>query len=164
VRFAPLNVKTILNDVINLQMPAAREKGIEFQLDIADGTALSSDRDLLRLIFQNLVSNTIKHGRKTGGKVQITVRPRDGGGCVLKVTDEGPGISPDAIPGLFDLAVSSPGKSKSSVRLGLPVSKQAADMIGATLTAESVLGVGTMITLEVPDHPNGKDPNRSRVA
>ncbi len=165
-RFVPLNIKTLINDLLHTMTPVSKDKAVTFSVDVADGSSLTSDPELLRLMLQNILGNTIKHARKSGGKVQITVRPRDGGGCVVKVTDEGPGIPPDQIGGLFSVATApaSNNKAKGAVRLGLAVSKQAADLIGATLTAESVLGVGTTITLAVPDEGDGKDPKRSRVA
>jgi len=165
-RFVPLNLKTLINDLLQTLAPTAKEKGVSFSVEGADGASLASDPELLRLMLQNILSNTTKHARKGGGKVQITVSAREGGsGCVIKVTDEGPGIPPDQIGGIFSVATGqASNRGKGSVRLGLAVSKQAADLIGATLTAESVLGVGTTITLSVPDDGDGKDPKRSRVA
>src|SRR5260221_2462643 len=96
-RSSPLNVKMLIHDTLHVITPAAREKGITFTYDADDDCSLNTDRELLRLIIQNVLSNTIKHARKGGGSVRITAQPRNGDGCIIKVTDEGPGIPPDQI-------------------------------------------------------------------
>ena len=148
-KFSSLNARTLIGEAISGVNHAAKERHIEFSVDVPDDCALNSDRDLLRLILQNLLSNSIRHGRREGRKVKIAARPRVGGGCHFTVTDEGPGISPDEIGNLFTSASSV--KGKRGVKLGLPVSKMAADLIGATLSIESVVGTATTCHLDVPD-------------
>jgi signal transduction histidine kinase len=151
-RFAPINVKSLVNDVISALKYGGADRSVEFTVDIPDECPLDSDRDLIRLIVQNVLGNTIKHSRSEGGKVNIAARPRQGGGCDFTIADEGPGIAPNQSAQLFAVSNNNaPGKPRQALKLGLPVSKMAADLIGAKLSVESVLGVGTTVRLEVPD-------------
>jgi signal transduction histidine kinase len=151
-RFAPLAVKGLVKDVVSGVASAAKERLIEITVNVDEHAALESDRDMLRLILHNLLANTVKHSRRTGGKVTFSAEPRQGGGCIFTVTDDGPGIPPEQIAGLFTLALAPTGqKGRHGVRLGLPVSRMAGDLLEATLTAESVVGTGTTFRLEVPN-------------
>ena len=60
-------------------------------VDVADGVTVASDRELVRLILQNLLLNTTKHAKRNGGMVHVTAEQR-GGGALLIVADQGPGI------------------------------------------------------------------------
>jgi signal transduction histidine kinase len=152
---APIGLRTLINDVMTNLISAAKERGVQFSLEVNEACTLTSDRDMLRFILLNVIANTVKHARRGGGgaeQVQISVQPRAEGGCSFTVSDDGPGIPPDQLKGVFDLAfMPSGGKTKNGVRLGLPVSKMAAELIGAQLTVESIVGTGTTVRLEVPD-------------
>jgi two-component system sensor histidine kinase TctE len=103
----------------------------------------------MRLIIQNLLHNTIKHAKPTGGRVQVTLRPRGGGGVVI-VSDRGLGIPREQAESIYTLSLEDPGQGKKAVKLGLPVAKQAADLIGAKLELQSSAD-GNTFTLEIPE-------------
>lgn len=151
VRFAPINVKSLVNDAISALKYSGADRSVEFTVELPEECPLDSDRDLIRLIIQNVLGNTIKHARREGGKAKVTVRPRPGGGCDFTIADDGPGIAPGQIGHLFKTSSNAPGKPRQVLKLGLPVSKMAADLIGAKLAVESVVGIGTTVRLEVPD-------------
>jgi signal transduction histidine kinase len=151
-RFAPVNVRTLINDVMASVTPAAREKGIDLAMEVPEEPiTVDSDRDMLRLILQNLLSNAVRHCAK-GTKVRVGARRNDAGdGCTFTIADTGGGIPSDRQAELFNLALAPGGqRGKNGVRMGLPVSKMAADLIGAKLTIESAAD-GTTFRLEVPD-------------
>jgi signal transduction histidine kinase len=151
-RFAPLNVRTLINDVMASVMPAAREKEIDVAMDVPEEPiTVDSDRDMLRLILQNLLGNAVRHCAK-GTTVRVGARRNDAGdGCMFTVADTGGGIPADRQGELFKLSLAPGGtRGKNGVRMGLPVSKMAADLIGAKLNVESP-GAGTTFRLEVPD-------------
>src|SRR4051812_18488744 len=128
----------------------SRDRNIEFDVQVEDNLAAQSDRDLIRLILQNLLLNTIKHAKRGGGRVRVTGEQR-GTTAVLTVTDPGPGIPPEQLPSLFTLSLEDPSQGKKAVKLGLPVAKQAADLIGATLKVQSSPDAGSTFTLEIPE-------------
>jgi signal transduction histidine kinase len=151
-RFAPVNVKTLINDVMASVTPAAREKGIDIALEVPDEPiTVESDRDMLRLILQNVLSNAVRHNGK-GTKVRLAARRSDAGdGCVFTIADTGGGIPQEHQADLFKLSFApGGGRGKNGVRMGLPVSKLAAELIGATLDVEST-SAGTTFRLQVPD-------------
>jgi signal transduction histidine kinase len=152
-RFAPVNVKTLVQDVMTSLASAAKEKAVQITTSIDEGCVLETDRDMLRLIVHNLLGNTVKHAKRGGMTVQLTARRLpDAAGCEFTVSDNGTGIPPEQLPDLFKLSFVPPqGKGKAGVHLGLPVSKMAADIMGATLTVDSTPGAGTTCRLTVPN-------------
>lgn len=150
-RFNVINVSSLVKDAVTQLTHAGKEKGVEFALAAPDGLSVATDRDMVRLIVNNVLGNAIKHAKRGGGKVQVTVKPRAGGGVTVTARDEGPGIPPDAIPSIFAPPSFDPEKGRSAVRLGLPVAKQAADLIEADLRVDSSPGAGTTVTLGLPE-------------
>jgi signal transduction histidine kinase len=88
--FRTVNLAEIASDVVELFDAAAEEKGGHLSA-VGDQQALvAGDKDLLFDAVANLVDNAIKHGREAG---QVTVEvTRSGGGAIISVADNGPGI------------------------------------------------------------------------
>jgi signal transduction histidine kinase len=78
--------------------------------------------------------------------VRIHIRPGPGGHTIA-VSDDGPGIPPERLEKLFAPFVRGDTGGKSGVGLGLYIARQAAEILGASLTAESKLGEGTTFSL-----------------
>ena len=151
VRFNVMNVKSIIHEVIQGLSHSARERHVEISVEASELIRVESDPDLLRLILQNVIGNAIKHSHRAGGRVKIEAVPQAKGGCGITIRDEGPGITAVQLEHIFSSSSSS-GIGKQGFKLGLPVSKMAADILGATLTVDSVPGKGTTVSLNIPDH------------
>ena len=89
-------------------------------------------------IIQESLANIIKHASAT--KVDLVFQRRSPTSFAFSITDNGKG---------FDLKVASEG-------IGLASMRERAVMIGGRLEIDSALGVGTLVTLEVPI---GQDPD-----
>jgi signal transduction histidine kinase len=148
-RFVAIDLNALAKDVVSTLDHTARERAVIIGMDVAPGCSLESDRDLVRLILYNALSNTIKHARREGGTVTLSALSREGGGCRIAVTDDGPGIPPEQLGTLFTPSTTTTGTRH--LKLGLPVSKMAADLIGATLAIDSRPGAGTTVRLELPN-------------
>jgi signal transduction histidine kinase len=148
-KFQPMSLKSVVNDVVTNLKSAASERGTELTVDIDKDCTLDSDRDLVRFILQNVVANAIKHGVRKGGRVKITAKGSNGEhACHFSVSDNGPGIAAEDLQKIWN--ANPGGRGKQGVKLGLPVSKLAAELIGASVRAESTVGVGTTMYFDVP--------------
>jgi len=89
----------------------------------------------------------------SGGAVRVGF---DGGAdvdCpVLWVSDEGPGIAPEHIEHVFEMYKRGTAHGKKGLGLGLAIASQAAKLLGAGLTVESQVGVGSTFRLALPEH------------
>lgn len=132
----------------------ALAKGTKLNVEVSPGTIVDSDGELLALVLQNLVGNGVKYS--TGGAIRVGF----GGGAdtdrqALWVSDDGPGIAPETIGHIFDAFRRGDIHGQPGVGLGLAIVSQAAKLLGAALTVESKVGVGSTFRLDLPvDAPN----------
>jgi CheY-like chemotaxis protein len=133
---------------VELQFGAvAQRKGLYLKLP-ATGLSVRSDRNLLRRIFFNLVSNAVKYTRQGG--VCIKVR-RLGSQLELVVQDTGAGIAPQRQVDVFGYFVrlNITGESEG-LGVGLPIVKRAAQLLGHPLQLRSKPDEGTMVSITMP--------------
>jgi signal transduction histidine kinase len=143
-----VDVCHVLHDLSTQFTYQARDKGIELNLDIRDGVTTITDKDLLAMILQNLISNAVKYTPK--GEVRVTADKQSDGAIAIAVIDQGPGIANDKLASLFDPFTRGETHGQPGVGLGLSIAHQAAELIGAKLTAESTLGQGSTFRLVLP--------------
>jgi signal transduction histidine kinase len=112
------------------------ERQQRLQVD-ADSVRVSADRLVLRDAITNLVDNAIKYG-PSGSTILIAVNG-DAQHAVLEVTDEGPGISPEHRPRIFDRFYRvDEGRSRAlgGTGLGLAIAKWAVEANGGAIDLE----------------------------
>ncbi|CCD30230.1 putative Histidine kinase [Candidatus Glomeribacter gigasporarum BEG34] len=161
---APFNLLAFFDEVISVFIPAAHEKGIRFELDIAPEIpcTLVTDADKLRQIVMNLLSNAIKFSES--GAVMVTVRsaaPANASmaqamGLTVRVADTGIGIPEDAQERIFTpflQADASIARRFGGTGLGLAICKQLTELLEGDIHLHSVVGQGTVFTLTVPTVP-----------
>lgn len=150
----PIDVSGLVSDVIKSleTMQLKRKTTVSFTPPTAS-LSVASDRSLLTLIVENLVSNAIKYSGG-GSPVQISVdRSPDGKEVILKVRDRGIGIpaAQQAFIGrkLFR-GTNATTLDTNGNGLGLYISMIAAETIGAKLTFQSTETEGTTFFLTLP--------------
>lgn len=125
------------------------EKDIEFEVDLEDEAAITSDSSLLELVWTNLLSNAFKFTPK-GGRVSLK-QTSDEHEIVVKVSDTGYGIDEDTIQYIFDkFYQGDTSHSKEGNGLGLALALRIIRMMEGTITVESEQGIGTTFTVTLP--------------
>ncbi len=96
--FERVDVRELLHERIALFMPV--EAQVVWHLEVPETLPLvQADRDRIRQVLANILSNALKYSPRGG---EITVSARQQGAYVeVRVTDQGVGIPPEAIPQLF---------------------------------------------------------------
>jgi signal transduction histidine kinase len=97
--FRTVNLAEIATEVVELFDAAAEDRRGHLDAVVDRRVLVSGDRDLLFDAVANLVDNAIKHGREAG-RVTVEVA-RDGGGAVISVIDDGPGVPGDECHHVF---------------------------------------------------------------
>ena len=111
---------------------------------------IASDRDKIRQILVNLLGNAVKFTEQ--GSIALRAR-RNNGSLLLSVEDTGVGIATECLDQLFERfyqVKQENGRLLNGTGLGLAISKAFANLLGGTLTAESVEGQGSTFTLTIP--------------
>ena len=88
--FAPLQLRVILEDVIELYEPLAVEKDLRLSARLVEAD-IDGDRDLLFQAFANVIDNAIKY-TPSGGSISIGVDIAQGV-VTVSIADNGPGVS-----------------------------------------------------------------------
>jgi two-component system, OmpR family, phosphate regulon sensor histidine kinase PhoR len=111
----------------------------------------SWDATRLQQVISNLLSNAIRYS-PGGGRIEVQVT-RDQTKAVVSVKDEGPGISPEAIPHLFERnyrADEATRTHRGGMGLGLYVAKGIIDAHGGQIWVESEIGRGSTFYFALP--------------
>ena len=88
----PVDLSSIVVDVVELYRPLAEEKGLQFECQTEARIALPGNRQLLAQALANLLDNAIKF-TPPGGRVRLSAG-EGRAGVVIEVADTGPGIAP----------------------------------------------------------------------
>jgi signal transduction histidine kinase len=130
----------------------AQQARIALSTDIAHALPrLKADKRRIKQIVINLLSNSLKF-TLPGGQVQVSARLTDAG-LALAVADSGIGIAREDIPKAlerFGQVDSRLERKYEGTGLGLPLSKQLAELHGGELVLESAVGAGTTVTVTLP--------------
>lgn len=128
--------------------PMARKKGLKLRV-LRSSLVVKTDRNMLRRLVQNLVSNSIKYSRN--GSILLGVRRR-GEICDLQVLDTGIGIPASKLKTVFRefTRLDEGMREAEGLGLGLSIVDRIAKVLSLPLTLTSVAGKGSVFTLQLP--------------
>ena len=137
--------------------PQIRAKGLRFSYASDPGLSVYANREKLRQILLNLVSNAVKFTPE-GGHISVDCECTDDT-VRIRVRDNGVGIPAERLKVIFDPFVQV-GRSLSTEHggtgLGLAISRDLARLLGGDLRFESVVGRGTTFVLTLPTGPSDR--------
>ncbi len=130
----------------------ARQKGVEFHLEVPPLFRIAGDGDRLMQAFTNLVDNAIKHTPQ-GGHVWLRAQPNHGG-IQVQVQDTGEGIPPEDLPRIFERFYQV-DKSRNRAKqggsgLGLAIACEIIKAHNGYIQVASQIDVGTVFTVWLP--------------
>ncbi len=136
-----------LGEIVSARVQSlAREAGVPFLMRLpADATLPNRPANLVALILVNLAQNAVQ-ATPRGKSVSLTASSRDED-IVFAVRDEGPGIRDELMKSLFSPCQST---KEGGSGIGLAISKQLANHLGAELELKSTGPAGCVFTLTVP--------------
>ena len=112
------------------------QKNIDIETEIEDGIFVSSDEELLELVWNNLLSNAFKF-TESGGKVSVALTA-DSGFAEIRISDTGCGISPETGSHIFEKFYQ--GDTSHAVQgngLGLALVKRVVDILKGEISVQS---------------------------
>ncbi|MBD2103277.1 cell wall metabolism sensor histidine kinase WalK [Leptolyngbya sp. FACHB-261] len=171
------NLEILLKDIVEEQQITAESKQIKLSLQIAPLSTVKAaepvacyaccgDRDQLARLFTNLVSNALQH-TPTGGEVGLSLQRSGQSQMQIQVSDTGSGISPEALPHIFNRFYrvdtarshknSEPANSSLKLRpaptgtgLGLAIAQAIVENHHGQIRVDSTLHQGTTFTVTLP--------------
>lgn len=155
VRF---NIVDLIKDVVNdLEMKAA-PKAITLKLEngIPHTIFVKADRERVRQVLVNLISNSIRYGKQNGTTIVTVFDVNEN--ILIEVSDNGIGIPEQHLPRLFERFYrvdKSRSRELGGTGLGLSIVKHIIEAHGQTITVRSTPGVGSTFGFTLAKYVNG---------
>ena len=163
---AAVDVRQVMEQTLALRLNHLTLSGITVERDFSESLPpINGDAQQLEQVFLNLLLNAEQaiHDTKASGRIVLRVRLRPDRRAILaQVTDDGPGIAPDALPRVFEPFFTTKIVGMGT-GLGLSVSYGIVQEHGGRLTVDSRPGE-TTFTMELPvtEVPQASAPAHER--
>ena len=148
----PFDVRTTIEDILDLLAPTAQSKQLELVglIDAQAPNAMVGDPGRIRQILTNLIGNAIKFTERGEILVQVTKTEEDGASILLRfeIVDTGVGLTEEAKAKLFQSftqADSSTARKYGGTGLGLAICKRLTELMGGQIGLQSSPGTGTCV-------------------
>ena len=157
VKFDIIDVplRALIADIDAVTNSLTRAKSLVYECESPKTNLFTrTDPDKLRQIMINLLSNAVKFTAE-GGRIRVYTTSTEKT-VSIHVSDTGTGIPADKLEAIFEPFVQLDRgltRTTDGTGLGLAISRALAEGMGADLTLESELGVGSCFTLTLPRAP-----------
>lgn len=148
------NVGDMFSEIVNMFWVRANDKGLRFNviIDPKVPSALYGDEVRIKQIMVNLINNAIKYTSVGSVDLRVECEFKDEKNVELtiSVSDTGIGIQKEALPYIFDVFKRvDEGKNRhiEGTGLGLSIVKNLTDLMGGTVSVNSVYGEGSTFTV-----------------
>src|SRR5947209_10756612 len=152
IRREPVDIAVLVKEVAEANRPLADRKEQTIAVSAALHHTAMCDSDRIREAIDNLVSNAVKYS-PIGGAIDIIVT-QEAGNIVVRVKDQGAGLSPEDISrlfGRFQRLSAKPTAGETSTGLGLSIVKRIVDLHGGRIAVESAgHGKGATFNMHLP--------------
>lgn len=161
-RLEPINLKSLIDECLELVAASATEKGIMAVADTEkDMPPIPLDPDGMHQVLMNLLSNALDAVSGQNGLVRVVSRyDEPNRQAVIEVIDNGAGIAPSMMKHMFELFHSTKGNRGTG--LGLAVARKIVEEHEGSITVRSQPKEGTTFTIRLPVyHETLSDPSHT---
>jgi len=153
-----IDLPRVLRDVVTPMAAQARDKGLQFEVQIPPSlpAAVRLDPTRTRQVLFNLLSNAIKFTEQGSVGFEVAVHPGPSADAIelaFTVRDTGIGMSAESVARLFERffqVESRLNRRRGGSGLGLNISRALAELMGGSLQVDSCEGQGSTFTLRLP--------------
>ncbi|MGN0160571.1 MAG: DegV family protein [Lachnospiraceae bacterium] len=151
------DVGAMLSDIVNMIWVRAKEKGLEFHVDVDKEmpSQLYGDEVRIKQVLINVLNNAVKYTSE--GFVTLSIQcKKQGDGLALisyTVTDTGIGIKKESIPYLFTAFKRADEEKNRYIEgsgLGLSIVKQLVELMNGEIAVNSVYTKGSTFVITIP--------------
>jgi signal transduction histidine kinase len=141
-------IDDLLRDVCDDCVLLAKDRRIALYRSCREKLIVLGERDRLKEVILNLVSNALQH-TGSGGSITLSARPADGE-AEIAVSDTGSGIPSADLSHLFERFYRIPSEGSSGTGIGLYLCRRIVESYGGTIVAESAVGSGSRFVIRLP--------------
>lgn len=153
---APYRLSSLLNDISNMILFKARDKGLEYEVDVDETLpdGLYGDELRVRQVITNVLNNAVKYTEHGYVRLKVRGEKRDNVlRLVVAVQDTGIGIREKDLDKLFTKFQRLDMERTSTVEgtgLGLVITQRILDMMGGSIEVQSEYGKGSEFVVTIP--------------
>lgn len=144
-----------VREVSEAMLPAFEREGVVLTAAVQPNAWLAGDRKRICQVISNLLSNSLKH-TPAGGWTHVSAK-REKGSLIVRVKDNGVGISEKDLPFVFERFYRgdiSRQRGTGGTGLGLTIVKGIVEAHRGQIRIDSRAGEGTMVTITLPESPD----------
>jgi signal transduction histidine kinase len=144
-----LRVCDVLREIVEAVRPLCLARAVTLELEHDPNVSGQIEAEHIQLVraFGNLVNNALDAVPDGTGVIKISCDCR-GQSVEIRISDNGPGISPEHLPRIFEPYFTTKGQTGTG--LGLFIAQQVIAARGGTVTAENRPGAGATFTVRLP--------------
>lgn len=158
------DVGAMLSDIVNMIWVRAKEKGLEFHVDVDQKmpSQLLGDEVRIKQVLVNVLNNAVKYTNEGSVTLSIQCRKKERGCAqvVYSVADTGMGIKKENIPYLFNAFKRVDEEKNRHIEgtgLGLSIVKQLVDLMGGDVSVNSIYTKGTTFIITLPQEIDAEE-------
>jgi signal transduction histidine kinase len=149
MRFVDIDLRTVVQNAAETVEPAMRKREQVFEVHLPnDEVTVVGDSMRLVQSVKNLLSNASRYTQR-GGTIKVELMASRAH-ATISVTDNGQGISANALPYIFNMYEQVAGVDKGGLGIGLALVKRISEMHGGSVSLTSVEGRGSTFVLTLP--------------
>ncbi len=149
LRSEPVDTREVVESTLVSLDAAVRESGAEIEL--GELPTVETDAQVLRQVFQNLLSNALKFTADREPQVEVSAE-HSNGGWTFAVADNGIGIDPAQADRVFQMFQRLHGQDEyGGTGIGLAISQRVVERLGGRIWCEPREGEGTVFRFTIPD-------------
>ena len=155
----PVSVRAATQEVADDFATRARARAVALENSVPGDLVVRADPDRLRQVLSNLIDNGIKYGGD-GGRVAVDGKVLADGRIEVRVSDDGPGLSPEVQPRIFERFYrvdKARSREQGGTGLGLAIVKHVVQAQGGEVRVESRPGAGTSFFFTLPEAAEGRE-------
>ncbi len=154
----PINLREMIDSVLKELEYDQLELNIRLDIDLEE-EFVWSDRFRLRIILNNILSNSLKYADRSKETTVLRITSRRDNEClIVEVQDNGIGISPEVLPFVYNMFYRGTEKSDGA-GLGLYIVREAVERLGGKMALKSEVHQGTNVKLLLPIVLNAETKN-----
>ena len=150
-RIERFDLADLVAECVEIVRPQASEREVQITTQVPTGLpALESDRDKVKQVMLNLLTNAVKYNH-VNGTIHVQVEG-DANQVRVNVVDTGKGVPPGTAPRLFEKFYRAPDSDQyaSGTGLGLPIAKRIVETLGGVIGLRSQDTAGSTFYFELP--------------
>lgn len=150
-----VHLSSIASNAIVTVQPYAIQMEVSVAMNLKADAVIMADPTDMEIIFNNLVSNSVKYNKR-GGRTEVTI-DENADEVVISFSDTGIGIKEEDRENLFSEFVRIKNEKTKNITgsgLGLSIVRKVVELYNGSIAVDSVPDIGTTFTVRLPKKTN----------